>query len=46
LALLLKAAQSVNSASISSQALSQGRNGVAIGMLIEQARLHEIYKFA
>jgi tRNA nucleotidyltransferase (CCA-adding enzyme) len=46
LALLLKAAQSVDSASISSQALSQGRNGVAIGMLIEQARLHEIYKFA
>jgi tRNA nucleotidyltransferase (CCA-adding enzyme) len=42
LALLLKAAQSVDSAAVSAQALQEGLQGAAIGARIEAARLAAI----
>jgi len=42
LALLLKAAQSVDSAAVSAQALQDGLNGPAVGARIEAARVAAI----
>jgi tRNA nucleotidyltransferase (CCA-adding enzyme) len=42
LALLLKAAQSVDSAAVSAQALQEGLNGPAVGARMDAARLAAI----